>query len=349
VLDVRRFVMAISMCLWILTGTALGEPVSAGEEPTASGEQGAAEEDEGFIDIDIDTNMDDDVPLLDVDIDLTRLPFPSRDPSRKGQGTQAEDRRWNEFLPLFRKQAQERGYRLPLPMGIGATFMRMDQSLQVTDLRVGLEGSDPSSVEILREGDVDATSKNVNMRFDAWLLPILNVYAVVGYTWADSDVVLRAEITPPGGVPEIVDIPVKASVEGPTYGLGSTLVAGYSIAFGMFDVNYTWTDISEFDQKIEKLVATARAGVQGSVWRMTGALWVGTMYLNNKQTIEITLPDNIRSPALRGARIEIDQNSDHRFNFLIGGAWEVTPHIQLAVEGGIGERSQIMIGPAYRF
>ena len=164
-----------------------------------------------------------------------------------------------------------------------------------------------------------------------------------------SDVLLEAEITPPGGAPEVVEIPVEASFDGPTYGLGSTLVAGYSSMFGMFDVNYTWTDISEFDHKIEKLVASARVGLQGRLGNVTGAAWVGTMYLNNEQTIEITLPDTIRNPALSGARIEIDQDSDHRFNFLIGAAWEVTPHTQLMFEGGIGERSQFMIGPALRF
>jgi len=146
-----------------------------------------------------------------------------------------------------------------------------------------------------------------------------------------------------------VDIPVEARVEGPTYGLGTSLVGGYKYVFGMLDVNHTWTDIPEFDNKIKKIVATARLGLQGEAGPVTGGLWVGSMYLNNKQTVEITLPSGTGAPALDGARIEIDQNSGHRFNFLFGGVWQANRHIQLVVEGGVGKRKHVLLSAAYRF
>ena len=114
-------------------------------------------------------------------------------------------------------------------------------------------------------------------------------------------------------------------------------------------INYTWTDIPAFDNKIEKLVASGRIGLQGKVWRVGGAFWVGTMYLDNNQTIAITLPSGTGIPALDGARTEVDQDSDHSFNFIFGGLWEINRRIQLAIEGGVGERNQLMVSVGHRF
>ncbi len=117
----------------------------------------------------------------------------------------------------------------------------------------------------------------------------------------------------------------------------------------MLDVNYTWTDIEEFDHKIEKLVASARIGLQGEIGPFGGAVWIGTMYLNNEQTVEITIPAGIANPVLDGARVEIDQDSDHRMNFLFGAVWQFTKSYQLVIEGGLGDRKQVMVSPVVRF
>jgi hypothetical protein len=348
--------------LMLIIGPALGQTDSSNPGPAAEGADSAsnldppAEEEKPFIDVDIDTNFGDETPFIDIDINMSRLLFPSRDSSRKRQAEEGEEakrpkpeERWNDFLPLFRKQAVEKGYELPFPMGISSSLMIIDQDIQVSDLRVGLSGSSPKSIRILSESEVDANSKSANMRFDAWVLPFLNVYGLIGYTWATSDIVLTAEIDPPLTPPEIVEIPIEAKVDGPTWGLGGSLVGGYSHFFGMVDVNYTWTDISAFDDYITKLVASARVGIQGKVWRMSGALWVGTMYLNNEATIQITLPSNLPAPALNGALIEIDQKSEDHFNFIFGGAWNITRHFQLTVEGGVGERDQFLVSLGTRF
>jgi hypothetical protein len=85
------------------------------------------------------------------------------------------------------------------------------------------------------------------------------------------------------------------------------------------------------------------------MWRRNGALWVGTMYLNNEATIQITLPSNLPAPSLNGALIEIDQESKDNFNFIFGGALNLTRHIQLTVEGGVGERDQFLVSLGCRF
>jgi hypothetical protein len=187
-------------------------------------------------------------------------------------------------------------------------------------------------------------------RFDAWLLPFFNAYAIVGYTWADTELALSTEIDLPGpGDPIEVVVPIEVGFEGGTYGLGGTLVGGYGFGFAMVDLNYTWTHIQEFDDKIEKLVVSGRAGMQGGVGRFAGAAWVGAMYIQNEITIGITLPDGGPLAILDGARVEVDQSSDHPVNFIFGGLWEFNRHFQLMLEGGVGHRNQVLVSTSYRF
>ena len=109
---VARFVMASLVCLWVLTGTAFGESGSPDEQPKASGEQEAEEEDEGFIDIDIDTNMGDDrsTPGHRHRHDQASVSRRATPRGRSSRGRQ-RTRDGTTFLPLFREQAEERGFR----------------------------------------------------------------------------------------------------------------------------------------------------------------------------------------------------------------------------------------------
>ena len=55
------------------------------------------------------------------------------------------------------------------------------------------------------------------------------------------------------------------------------------------------------------------------------------------------------APSLNGALIEIDQESKDNFNFIFRGSLNLTRHIQLTVEGGVGERDQVLVSLGCRF
>jgi hypothetical protein len=93
---------------------------------------------------------------------------------------------WRRALPLFGDVARERGYELPLPFGVTANFMYIDTDFKVDSISIGLGGAPPAEVSFLDFDEDRASAKTTTMRFDAWLLPFLNVYGVVGYTWANS-------------------------------------------------------------------------------------------------------------------------------------------------------------------
>ncbi len=59
-----------------------------------------------------------------------------------------ELRKSNEILPvlqvppIFGKQAREKGYTLPLPFGVGTSFMVMRQTNTISDFRLILDGTE---------------------------------------------------------------------------------------------------------------------------------------------------------------------------------------------------------------
>src|SRR5262249_53392118 len=95
-----------------------------------------------------------------------------------------------------------------------------------------------------------STVFNANFRFDTWVLPFLNVYALVGYVHNDSDTHLRVTLPVPGPLPgEIVrEATIDTSLDGSVAGAGMTLAAGYKSFFMVADFNYNRADLG-FDDK----------------------------------------------------------------------------------------------------
>src|SRR6478735_6079452 len=86
-------------------------------------------------------------------------------------------------LPIWGAEAEARGYRLPLPFGIGITAFSAKQPVNIQDLQIGRNGLPPVSVKnFLQIDQVDTSQQNVSAKFDVMVFPFLDVYALLGYT-----------------------------------------------------------------------------------------------------------------------------------------------------------------------
>ncbi len=93
--------------------------------------------------------------------------------------------RWSSFLSLMGDEARKRGYELPLPFGVGINFLLLKRNIEVTDVEAGLN-SDPQPVPVDLALDTKTFVSNMTLRFDTWLLPFFNLYAMAGYTQSES-------------------------------------------------------------------------------------------------------------------------------------------------------------------
>lgn len=266
-----------------------------------------------------------------------------------------------EALPIFGKQAREKGYTLPLPFGVGASFMAMRQTNKISNFKLIVEGTElPLDVKFY---NAVSTDFNATFRPDIWIFPFLNVYGVLGYSSGS----IKPNVLIPGisaNLPVIGDVEIIESFElndridynGSTLGVGTTLAGGFKSYFFTLDYNHTWSDMDVIPTTVKVHTLTPRVGIllEGFKTLGTGTFWLGAMYVHLNQ--EVTDNYNLREINPEIADILGDElgyamtmGVEEPWNFIVGGAWSPSQRTTLVFEAGVGDRSQLLISVDYRF
>src|SRR5215471_5738402 len=154
-------------------------------------------------------------------------------------------------LPFMAEEARKRGYDLPLPFGASLVVIGLgNREIDVSDVRIGINGNPPQSVSQFLDLGSHSDVFNANLKFDAWLLPFLNVYAIAGYVHNTSNTHIRVTLPKPGPNPGTIvfDKDVETELDGLVGGVGTTLAGGIGNFYGVVDVNYVQSDLG-FDDK----------------------------------------------------------------------------------------------------
>ena len=251
-------------------------------------------------------------------------------------------------LPFLAEAARERGYELPLPFGGALVLTTLSgRKIDVTDVRVGV-GGDPSSVS--RFVDLGSTSDvfNANLKFDAWILPFLNVYALVGYVYNESTTHAVVTLPRPGPIPgEIVEeTEVTTELDGFLGGGGIVLAGGFRDFFFVGDFTYARTDLG-FDDDFTAVIATVRAGWNGHLGRYPAQIWAGVGNWDTAATAsgQATLDDG------RLLDFEADQEPETPWMYDVGTQVEFSKRWQLVVDVGhdFDGGWLFVLGPTYRW
>jgi hypothetical protein len=262
-------------------------------------------------------------------------------------------------IPLWGEKIREMGYDLPLPFGTGANFVWMDQGVDIRELTIGI-GSRSAEPEGITFSNARSRNTAATIRLDAWLLPFLNIYGLVGIVQGNTELDvnvpgLTIDVPIIGQVPifDPFTIPVDVDYDGVTYGGGMTLAGGYKLLFGTLDMNYTRSDINITNGEVTTLTISPRLGilVESTAIKGSGAFWIGAMYMDYKETITDSINFRQIDPALPSLTLdyEVKIENDDKLNFLFGGQWEISKRWQIMAEGGLGERKQLILGAFFRF
>ena len=258
-----------------------------------------------------------------------------------------EERRWSDFLPLLKEEALSRGYQLPLPFGAGVTFTLLTgRDIEVDDLRIGIDGEPPRSVSQFVDLGSESDVFNANLKLDTWILPFLNVYALLGYVYNESKTKLHASVPRPGGGTSEFDLDVDTTLDGFVGGLGLTLAGGYEDFFLVVDSNYSKTDIG-FDDRFRALTASVRTGFQGELGGRPAQIWTGLAYWDTANVAKSTTD----VPGVGRVAFEADQGPtypwllDFGTNLRISREFEFFLDVAFDFHGGM----VATIGPVFRF
>ncbi len=256
--------------------------------------------------------------------------------------------RWSSFLPLMADEARMRGYDLPLPFGASAIYNYLERDIEVTDLGIGIDGAAVQSVSNYVELGSTSRVNVVLARFDVWILPFLNLYALLGDIDNTSTTHALVTIPLPGPGPGMrsFEFAGKTSLTGMVGGGGLTVAAGYKEFFLMADANYTQTDIG-FDDSFRALVVSMRSGWNGRVRNMPVRAWAGLMYWDTRNIARST----VEVPGVGSITFEADQGPKNPWNPSVGASVGFTPHWEGMAEYGFNfdDVKVFLAGVAYRF
>lgn len=224
------------------------------------------------------------------------------------------------------------------PWGVGIDFFTMDQDYSIKDLQFTLPGvivTDPSLIGVTND------VKHYDIKFDVWLTPFLNVFALLGRI--DADTYVDLSNVPVTGLPVPLDV-LRISYDGTVYGGGINLAYGTERWFVALNSTWTGTNLSsEFDSSVSAFTAQPRIGLIKDKW----TFYVGGMYLdtNEDHSGRIELP----IPGLPPVDFDVQLQSAEKWNYAVGIFHAFSPKAHLSLEYGFGDRTHTLFNFTYRF
>lgn len=286
---------------------------------------------------------------------------------------------WPYVFPAWGDKVAGRGIKIPLPFGVGLNYVFLDQPIEINRIAVGVDDSEMVDIsDFIKFDKLSSRLHAVNARFDLWVLPFANVYALANYAiQADTNVSISEPFAFDAGA-------VQSGYGG---GFGTTLAGGFWGFFGTLDFNWTWNKMEKLEQPVGTFLLTPRVGKNfGTYGGVEFIFWVGAM----RQVIEadtrgqIRLSDAIggssegkfqddlqewydglppvRQAIVRGIvgrlegrdgdpviRYDLDKAVAYPWNALVGTEIGLTPAWRIRAEVGFIHRTQVLIGLNYRF
>jgi hypothetical protein len=154
-------------------------------------------------------------------------------------------------LPIMGSKLRKLGFDLPYPNGVMFNYARSIQDLTVWDLNVGFSPNNLVNVDgIARFESIQADVSAYTLRYDFWLLPFLNVYAIGGRVLPTTYVKLTLPI----------ELNFTVLSEGWSAGYGLVAAGGFGPIVVSADFTQAWTWIGETSEANSSIVANARVG-----------------------------------------------------------------------------------------
>ena len=302
------------------------------------------------------------------DTGISEVSYPNRGLTVVDDQGEDAPRIWDHKLPFLAQKVIDLGYDLPLPYGIGLTYVKVDQDQLLDNLWVGINGREKEPFEFVSFANASSRNDSVILKLDAWLFPFMNVFAMLGKIDGNApvDIVLdgngmldHLDITcsglPPSPLCALLQdktfaLPtINPSFSGETYGIGTVLAGGWNNWFVTVPFNFTYVDLDGKDTEGLAYTVTPRfgrvfnLGTKGNL-----SLFAGGNYLKTELTVEgqVSTPDG-----LIVIDYTIEQSNKDRWNLLLGYNWDINKRWSWTLEydGFIGSREAFITSVTRRF
>ena len=255
----------------------------------------------------------------------------------------------NGVFPLAKTWFVENNIPLPVPFGVGTFFTHMKRDVDITNVDVALPNNDKQSINDFAEFDLTNKTTVAAVKLDIWVLPLLNLYGLVGAVTTNAD--LEATITIDKiilpGPPTVISINNNSDITGNYFGLGSTVVGGYKNWFLLGDVSYGYSKFKEFDGKLDFWMYSARTGLQSQIGNHNLRSWVGAIYLSSDKSLHFNAEDEDGN----AVTVDVYQHTKNPLTFQTGSMLTVYKRFEIMGEIGTNfdDASLAVFAFTYRF
>jgi len=266
--------------------------------------------------------------------------------------------------PTCGKKRRAAGNDLALPFGTTAEFSFTRQFYEADNLMLS---NDSNDIVVTGTASVqNSTAGNIQVVFrpDVWLLPILNVYGLFGYSQSTTNPDFTVPEVTVSNVPIIGEITLDTAVTineelvfyGPVYGGGATISAGYGFFFFVLDYKYSVVKPGGTEDKLNSHNFSGKLGVLlGNNSKKTKAsVWTGVRYINDNHTFrgEVDTKDVLPElvPVFGEKAIYTGTvRAKQYWNFVFGSSIIINKHHFVTAEMGFYKREQLMVSYGFRF
>lgn len=221
------------------------------------------------------------------------------------------------ILPIWGDKVTKMGISLPYSAGVGINYIYQESELVIDNLQVGFNNGEMHDLDqVVKFNQAKSTGSVLNFRPDVWVLPFLNVYAVLAKsqlsTFVDYSIYVPDSL---GNSKEAIRLTSDVAFQGTSFGFGMTPtfgVRGYWIAL---DMNFTWNDIPSLSKPAFAFVFGPRVGKSFKFKKPESniAFWVGGFRLHiNTDTegsllLKDVLPVQDLQPQVDEALVRVDE------------------------------------------
>ena len=272
---------------------------------------------------------------------------------------------WDHPLPFFGQEVTELGFELPLPFGISIVPATFEQDLILRDLNLGLQGEADRPIDAINFQNPSVRNTALQLKFDAWLFPFMNVFATVGRVDGRATIpltVLGSDVLPEQcdrqlGAPDLCDrefsATAKPNYDGTNWSIGTVLAMGWDQFFVVLPIVYAVSDIDLLDTDVDALNMSPRCGINVDLDSLGDlSLFLGATYLKAEVEVagDITFDTGLRPGESTTLSYRLVEENSDAWNGLLGANWQVTPAWGVMLEiGAGGTRTDVIAGVTYRF
>jgi hypothetical protein len=228
--------------------------------------------------------------------------------------------------------------KLPRMMGVGIDYFGMRQPYEFDGIPTILP---PLPIADFSTIGIDNEIEHTDLKFDIWIMPFLNVFAIYGNIDGRTNVDLSGS-----GLPAP---PITVDYEGDVYGAGITLAGGGERWFASVTATFTETDLSgDLESSVGTTTIQPRLGIR---FGDHTELWIGGYSIDAEEShtgmVELNLGPLLGGVQMLDVAVDLKQQED--FNWSVGGHMMMSDAWEATVEVGAGDRRTVLANVTYRF